>query len=116
MKIIKIPKGSDVKLQVNISSEASVGSNVSLDDVIIKRSTAYNFTKELGKIEDLDGKTVSGSSNFFVNIGDIDLIKTNTIVEYRFKFNEEEKKLTCEKTKLNGRMFVAFFIGKIEML
>lgn len=116
METIKIPKDSNVRLHVNISSEANVGSNISLDDVVIKKSTANNFVVELGSIENLDNKIVSGVSNFFVAIGDIDLIKRNTIVEYRFKFNGEELSFLCKKTKLNKDMFVAYFIGKIEMI
>lgn len=116
METIKIPQGSTVRLMVDISSQANSGSNMSIDDIIIKKSTSHNFLVELGSIESLNGKTLSGTSNFFVAIGDIDLIKRNTIVEYRFKFNGEEKKFICDKTKLNKDLFVAFFVGKIEMV
>ncbi len=59
MEKIKISKDNTVKLFVKISSDAITGSNISIDDVIVKKSVQSSFNTDLGNINDLNNKTLS---------------------------------------------------------
>tara|TARA_R110001583_G_scaffold109606_1_gene258445 strand:- start:867 stop:1217 length:351 start_codon:yes stop_codon:yes gene_type:complete len=113
METIKIKSGSNVKLLTEISSEAIVGSYVSLNDNVIKRSQLYSFIVDLGKIDDFDNSVMSSASNFFVSIGDIDPILNNTIVKYTLKFDDEEKSYNGDKVKISNDLFMSYFIVKL---
>jgi len=114
METIEISAGSNVKLIVEISSEAIVGSYISLNDNVIKRSQLYKFNVDLGKIDKIDNAILSSASNFFVSIGDIDPIFNNTIINYTLEFNGESRAIDGEKVKINEDLFMAFFIVKLK--
>jgi hypothetical protein len=113
MEIVEIRSGLSVKLSVEISSEAIVGSYISLNDSVVKRSQLYKFELNLGKIEELDNSILSGASNFFVAIGDLDPIFKNTQVVYSLEFDGEKKSIDGDKVKISEDLFMAYFIVKI---
>ncbi len=110
MKTIKIKKDSLVKLYVKISSDAIVGSNVSLDDVVIKKSIQYSFNIGLENVND---KILSVVSNFFVSTGNIDAIMNNTNVTYTIKSDDIPKEFNGEKIKINDNLFMVYFVIKL---
>ncbi len=113
METIKIKAGTNVKLIVEISSEAIVGSYVSVDDNVIKRSELYQFNVDLGTIEDLDNSILSAVSNFFVSMGDFKPIFNNTIIKYTLSFSGEQKSFIGDKVKVSNDLFMGFFIVKL---
>lgn len=114
MKTIKIKAGEEVKLTVKISSDANVGSNVSLNDVVIKKSITNNFTVQLGNIDAIDGNILSVVSNFFVQGGNIDAIMNTTIVEVSIISKTTQETLESEKVKLNTMLFMSYVVLKLE--
>lgn len=113
METIKIKTGEEVKLVVNISSDANVGSNVSLNDIVIRKSSITNFTVPLGNIDEIDGNTLSVVSNFFVH-SKIDAIIETTIVEISISSETTSINVLAEKVKLNAMLFMAFVVLKLE--
>lgn len=113
MENLEITSGSDVRLLVSVSSDAIAGSNVTLNDAVIKKSTQYSFSVDLGKIDDLHNKIVSIVSNFLVTAGNIDPIFNATQIKYTFKFGEDSKEYTCEKVKINNALFMGYFMVKL---
>lgn len=113
METIKIKAGLSVKLFVEVSSEAIVGSYVSLNDNVVKRSQLYGFNIDLGVIDEIDKNVLSSASNFFVSIGDINPIFNNTIVTYTLKYGNEKKSFNGDKVKINDDLFMAYFIVKL---
>ncbi|MCX7548144.1 hypothetical protein OS188_09280 [Xanthomarina sp. F1114] len=113
METIKIKTGEQVKVVVKISSDANVGSNVSLNDVVIKKSITTNFTVPLGVIDDIDKSTLSVVSNFFVH-SKIDAIIETTIVEITVSSETTSVSVLAEKVKLNAMLFMAFVVLKLE--
>ncbi|MEM8509331.1 MAG: hypothetical protein AAF717_15980 [Bacteroidota bacterium] len=114
METITIPANLPVKLVVAISSDAIVGSYVSLNDNVIKRSQLYQFSVDLGLRNDLDNAVLSSASNFFVAMGDVDPIMNNTKVLYTIKFGGNEKTFEGDKVKISNDLFMAFFIIKMK--
>lgn len=114
METIEISDGSDVNLIVAISTEAIVGSNVSLNDNIIKESQSYTFTTGLGNISNLDNKVLSSSSTFHVALGDFDPIFNNTIVTYTLVHGGNSTNIPSDKVKINDNLFMAYFIVKLK--
>lgn len=110
MEEVIVGKDNDVKLFVKISSDANVGSNVSLNDTIVKKSGMYSFNVDLGNSNNLDNKKLSIGSNFFVSDGNIDAILRNTSVTCILKFGDEAKEFTCEKVKITEGFFIAFLV------
>ncbi len=114
MEEVILGKNKDVKLVVKISSDAMVGSNVSLNDTKVRNSGLYNFNSNLGNSKELDSKILSIVSNFFVSDGNIKMILKNTSVTYVLKFGEETKEFTCKKVKINAHLFMAYFVIKLK--
>jgi len=114
MKTIKIPEVNPVKLTVKISSDANVGSNISINDEVVKKSIQYDFSVEHNAIKDVYGKVLSVVSNFFVQGGNIDAIMKATNVNYAIRYNTELLEFTGEKVKINPVLFMVYFVAKIE--
>ena len=114
METLKIKTGKTVKLTVKISSDANVGSNVHLDDVVVKKSITNNFNVELGTIDDLDGKSLSVVSNFFVSGGLIDAVMETTIVECIISTEMITESFLAEKVKINPLLFMSYIVLKLE--
>lgn len=114
MKTIKIKAGEQVKLTVKISSDANVGSNVSLNNVIIKKSITNLFSVSLGVIDAIDGHVLSTVSNFFVLGGNIDAIINTTIVEATISSDTASETIEAEKVKLDDMLFMAYTVVKLE--
>lgn len=109
MKTISIPEGASVKLQASISSDANVGTNISLNDVIARQSKLYKFSIDLGDSSALNNKEMSIVSSFFIPAGStIDPIFNTTQVTYTISFNNETFPLTVEKQKITGSFFIAY--------
>lgn len=114
MKTIAISKSKSIQLFVKISSDAVVGSNVSINDLVVKKSAQYNFKKDLGNIDDLNNKVLSVVSNFFVSTGNIDSIMKTTNVTYTLKVSDNEShKFICKKVKINEVLFMAYWVIKL---
>lgn len=114
MKTIKIPDVKPVKLNVKISSDANVGSNISINDEVVKKSIQYDFSIEHDKISDIYGKVLSVVSNFFVQGGNIDAIMNATSVTYTIKYSANSQEFIGEKVKINSVLFMVYFVTKIE--
>lgn len=114
MNIIKIPDVNPVKLTVNISSDANVGSNISINDEVVKKSIQNEFSIEHNSVSDIYNKVLSVVSNFFVQDGNIDAIMNATYVSYAIKYEDIIQEFTGEKVKINPVLFMVYFVAKIE--
>jgi len=114
MNTIEIKASEKVKLNVKISSDANAGSNVSLNDAVIKKSITNNFNVELGEIEQLDDNTLSVVSNFFVLGGNIDAIIETTHVVNTFASETSSTEVTSEKVKISSVLFMAYIVVKFK--
>ena len=114
METIKIKSGEEVTLTVNISSDANVGSNVSLDDEVIEESPSNNFSVALGNIDDLHGKILAEQSNFTVPGGNIDDIMNTTHVDIIVESQTTSETRTAAKNKLSASLFVAYIVLRLE--
>lgn len=114
MEEVIVGKNNDVKLFVKISSDAIVGSNVSLNKVNVRRSGQYNFSVALGNSTDLDNNELLLGCQFIV-ADNIDAIYENTIVTCVLKFGNVRKEFTCKKMRVNGfnNFFGAYFSVKL---
>lgn len=114
MKTIKFKAGEAVKLSVKISSDANVGSNVSLNDTVVKKSILNRFDVDLGVIDAIDGKTLSVVSNFFFNSGAIDAVMAATHVECTLSSVSNSEIISAEKVKVSTQLFMAYTIVKLK--
>lgn len=113
METISIPEGAQVKLQVAISSEAIVGTNVSLNDVIIRQSKQYKFNMELGTISELNNNGLSIVSSFFVTTGNINQIINNTLATYTISHDNQSHEITVTKQKITNTFFIVYAYVKL---
>lgn len=116
METIEIKAGEDVKLNVKISSDANAGSNVSLNDKVIKKSITNNFSLDLGEIEQIDDGTLSVVSNFFVLGGNIDAIIETTHVINTLSSDTSAIEITSEKVKISPVLFMAYIVVKFKKI
>lgn len=112
METIIIPKEALVRLKTAISSDAVVATNVSLNDVIVKKSAQYKFNMELGSGADLDHNSLSIVSSFFVS-GNIKQVINTTQVTYTVLFSDEIHEMTVEKQKITDTFFIAYAYVKL---
>lgn len=116
METFKMTPNVNVNLRVKINSVAIVGSNVSLDDTMIRSSKAYEYTVSLGNSNDLDGKTLSGVANFKVPIGgNVNAIMAATTVDYTLTQGGNSKTFQGTKVKINNSLFMAFVLIKLTL-
>lgn len=101
---------SPIKLQVKISSDAIVGSNVNLENQLIKKSIAYNFATDLGNSNDLTDNKLSVVSNFFVHGNNIDAIMNSTTVSYTLKDDVNSQEYSGNKIKIDDRLFMVYIV------
>ncbi len=113
METFKMANDSPLKLKVKISSDAIVGSNVRLEEKIIKKSIAYQFDSNMGNTKDLKNKKVTIVSNFFVHDGNIDVIMNNTNVIYTFIDNDNSIDYSGKKLKIDDEMFMIYALIKL---
>ncbi|APY07079.1 hypothetical protein BWZ20_01625 [Winogradskyella sp. J14-2] len=116
METIEIKAGEEVKLNVKISSDANAGSNVSLNDKVIKKSITNNFSLDLGEIEQLDEGILSVVSNFFVLGGNIDAIIETTHVVNTLSSDTTTIEITSEKVKISPVLFMAYIVIKLKRI
>ena len=114
METIEINPGTNVNLNIKVSSDAIFTSHVKLENTIVKQSKTNNFTVNVGNIDNIDENTLSSFTSFFVNTGNIDSIKSNTTLNYTLKFGDFSKKLESTITKVSDNYFTGFFIIKIK--
>ncbi|MCB0400338.1 MAG: hypothetical protein KDD26_12140 [Winogradskyella sp.] len=114
METIEIIAGEHVKLNVKISSDANAGSNVSLNDKVVKKSITNNFNVDLGEIEQIDDNTLSVVSNFFVLGGNIDAIIATTHVINTISSETSAVEITSEKVKISPVLFMAYIVVKFK--
>lgn len=114
MKTLVFNAGEQIKLNVKISSDANVGSNVSLNDTVIKKSITNNFNVNLGLIDDIDGQTLSVVSNFFVAGGNIDAIMQSTHVVNNIRSDSKNYTIESKKVKISSILFMAYLIVKLK--
>lgn len=108
METIRIPEGAQVKLQVAISSDAVVATNVSLNDIIVKKSAQYKFNMELGVANELDNNGLSIVSSFFVSTGNINQIINATQAIFTVLFNDESHTIAVQKQKMSNTFFIVY--------
>ncbi|WP_430410250.1 hypothetical protein [Kordia sp.] len=113
METFEMTTNSSVNLSVGISSDANVGSNVNLNDKLIKKSRQYSFKSDIGNSNDIHNGMLSVVSNFFVNDNNIDIIMNNTTVKYLLKDSMNTKNYECKKVKINNNLFMAYIVIKL---
>mgnify|MGYP003662742409 CR=1 FL=1 len=113
METFQMTQNSTVEISVHISSDASVGSYVSMSNNFKKRSTQYNFTLLLGKSEELRNQVVSEVSNFFTDSNIINTIINNTSVLCIINDGTTKKQYTGTKEKMTNRIFVHYLDVKL---
>jgi len=116
METIKIKAGATIKLFVEISTEAIVGSLIRLDHKKIRTSELYEFNVDLGLIDDIDNTILSCRTAFEVVQGDATAIYKNTIVNYKLSFNSGEKLFKGVKVKAGLGFFMAFNKVKLQKI
>lgn len=114
METIEIKEGEKVKLNVKISSDANAGSNVSLNDQVVKKSITNNFSLELGEIKQIDEGTLSVVSNFFVLGGNIDAIIASTHVINTISSETTTIEIASKKVKISAVLFMAYTVVKFK--
>lgn len=113
METVSIPEGAQAKLQIAISSEAIVGTNVSLNDVIIRQSKQYKFNMELQPITELDNSGMSIVSSFFVTTGNINQILNNTLASYTISYDDQSHEIKVAKQKITDTFFIVYAYVKL---
>jgi len=113
METVEIKKDTLVRLVVKINSVAITGSNVNLDNVVIKKSIQYNFNTDLGNINELDNKILSIVTNYFVSTGNIDTVMKSTKTVCSLKYGEEVKDFLSKKVKINSTLFMTYKVLKL---
>lgn len=108
MDTLNIPENAEVKLQTNISSDAIVATNVSINDVIVKKSTQYKFTTDLGPVSLLTHKGLSVVSSFFVSTGNLDSIMNVTQVNSILLYDSQKIELQVYKQKITQNFFIVY--------
>lgn len=106
METFKMQTNSNVKLLVHISSDALAGSNVRLNETIIKKSTSYKFSVDLGNSNDLNNSKVTEFSNFLAT-GNIDAIIASTTVKCTLKDGTNTETFLCKTLKIDEEYFIA---------
>ncbi len=113
MEIFEMIENSEIRLIVKISSEALVGSNVSLNDNLVKKSSTYTFSVNLGNSNIINNSVLSSVSNFFIQNDNIDTIMNNTMISYVINDSEKTKTYTAEKVKINSNLFMGYAVIKL---
>lgn len=108
METFQMTNNSTVKIAVSISSDASVGSYVSMSNNFKKRSTQNNFNMTLGNSDDLRNEIVSEVSNFFTTPELIENIMNNTSVVCTISDGINSQEYTGTTEKMTERMFVHY--------
>lgn len=114
METVNIPEGVQVKLSVVISSDAIVATNVSLNDIIVKKSAQYKLNMELGVSNELNNKGMSVVSSFFVSTGNIDQILNATHAAFTVSFNDESHSIAVQKQKISNTFFIVYAYVKFS--
>lgn len=112
MEIFEMTENSAVNLRVRISSDAIVGSNVSLNDKLIRKSSAYGFEVPLGEAGDLDGQVLSSVSNFFVSTN-LDRIFDVTRIKFVLKNGAKTKEIDAQKVKIDGNISMGYMVVQL---
>ena len=106
METIKIPEGSQVTLNVAISSDAIVGAAVRLKGEVTTYSE-NRFTMILGDISTLQNEKMTVQSQFHVD-QNIDQIMATTRLDFEITYANQSKMLTVKKRKIYNQFFIAF--------
>ncbi|WP_353777300.1 hypothetical protein [Winogradskyella sp. 3972H.M.0a.05] len=115
MAEFEMQPNSQVKLYVTISSDAIVGSNVSLDGKFIKKSISYRFTVDLGNSNDLNNSKVRTFSHFLIESGDIDPIMESTTMKCVIRDGHNEQEYQGRKIPGDDDYFVALRSIKLKL-
>ena len=113
MDTVQIKAGSNVILEVSLSTEAVVYSVVWLNEKKIKGTKQNKFKVDIGLIDDIDGSELIFTGAFNVLVGDFGTIYNNTIVKNRIKFTNDEKTFNGIKTKVTDKSFIATNVIKL---
>lgn len=108
MEQFEMTPNSEVKLMVSISSAAIVGSNVSINDKIIKKSIAYKFTTKLGNSNDLKDKILTSFSNFSTHDGNAESIINTTKVIYTMRDSGNVKQYEGTLIKISDDAYTIY--------
>lgn len=112
MQTITIPEGFPIKLQITISSDAFVVTNIRLKNAITS-SKLYKFTRDLGNITELQDSKMTIASNFYVEDDNIDQIFNNTLVNFKILYNGLSQDLDVELKKRTSDFFTAYSYVKL---
>ena len=110
MEIFNMRTEETVKLNVSISSDAVVGSNVSLNQKVVKKSASNVFTVTLGKSDILKNAKIAIVSNFMVHNTSIESIIQTTEIIYTLKSGNDRKRYRAQLVKINANIFMGYTI------
>lgn len=110
MDTINIPKGTQIKLRVAISSDAIVVTHIRIGEKV-STSSQYKFIRDLGTITESESRLTIGA-NFYTekNIGPI---MNATQVNFKIVFDDQTHELTVEKKKRAEDHFTAYAYVKL---
>jgi hypothetical protein len=114
MEEFQMTPNSKVTLSVSINSDAVVGSNVSINDKMIKKSIAYKFTTELGNSNDLKNKVLTSFSNFSTHGMDANSIIKNTKVTYTINDGANTKSYEGTLVGIDDNLYTMYLIVKLK--
>lgn len=107
METINLPEGVQIKLQVAISSDALVATNIRIGNTIIS-SKQYKFTKNLGNISELENSKMTIGANFYVSDNNINQIMNATQVIFKILYDGESQELSIQKKKRTDDFFTVY--------
>lgn len=114
METIEISAGSNVKLIVEISSEALFFSLIRLNGKKLAGNQKNKFVVDLGLIDSIDNSILSCRSGFEIVTGDSDQIYDNTIVNYSLSYNNTKDVYDGVKARYNDDFFIALNKFKLK--
>lgn len=114
METLQIPPEAQVRLDVAISSDTHVATNVSINDAIVEKSSEYHFTAELGVVSQLTNKGLTVVSTFFVQTGNLTAIMKATRVDNTLLYDDQQVCLKVHKRKISATLFIVYSSVTLE--
>ena len=107
MDTFNMQSNATVSASTNISSIAVVGSNVLLNNEIVKKSIQYKFSTDLGNSNAINGKMARLVVNCFVKEGNIDTVMADTNISFTLSDGSHSHAYEAKKLKIFNDLFVA---------
>lgn len=102
----------EVNLDLEISTEAIIGSHVKLEKKIIKKSAASSFNVVLGNSGDIENKKLNVVVNCFVE-DNIEEIMNNIVIDFTISDDDTSQSYQGKKLKIDDAFFIVFFVVEL---